>query len=688
VRHLASEVLHHMDERRWSRAHDECVHLVNLVLEGGSAACFLVDRIQFLDEFSLSLIRECLHGTPKMNRLSSKLLGLSASSLESNGDNSGGKICFLMIHVSFYNFFSAAWVVEDITRSHKRLHIPIVEVGEASMEGIRTMFRELADVEVDDRWLETYAVSSGYLAGYFVERVAAIRQLAGRQWSEGKHAFAETSEDLVLRIPPGLIRKNMEIPVMQISADVAMRYTQVYDELPPVFQTTVKVLAIASRKSFFNLPRTVLWEVLNDLIAEGVETDIFDTVIKEMVEMWLVKVVCEDSREADVVVFQSPALADIAMDVCTPIQVYSITKALIERLEAMESQSYKFAIVLARLYHGLSEQEGKKKLLWQQGYKALLRESKNANWPEEELTMWMEKIENEIEDAGYETRDILGQDFSYPYTERKALNPMLPLVKIYHAPVSFGPMGHSLSVICRNTFHEYGVFHGMPEEAAQKLRADTKSASERYMKEISIVEAYLEEHGFGALPEDLREERSLVDFFARPAETDHDVETKAEWILDEYIPRIVEHRLQRLYLLVAKLRETDMPVFFDEAPKAIRYAYSALQFALQGHLCPIGKEKTLNIPEVYKGLMVVKARSDAAQDALMTLAAANWKPRRVPEHLPILYYQSVARVRNKVLKRLTKNELLIYKHQHGVDDLESFIVLTALLYVAQDRGEC
>jgi hypothetical protein len=48
-------------------------------------------------------------------------------------------------------------------------------------------------------------------------------------------------------------------------------------------------------------------------------------------EMQLLKV-GEDCGE-EVVIFQSPALADIALDVCTPVQVKSITKALTERLE-------------------------------------------------------------------------------------------------------------------------------------------------------------------------------------------------------------------------------------------------------------------------------------------------------------------------------------------------------------------
>jgi class 3 adenylate cyclase len=683
VRELASGVMKHMSERRWSRAHDECIRLVNLMIKEGLTACFVVDRIQFLDEFSISLIRECLHGTPRINRTSSRMSRLSIDSDDSLGNNTG-KICFLCVHVSLYNWKSAPWVVEDITRSSKRLRIPIVQVGEASLDELRSMFRDLSDMECEDRWLETYAKASGYCAGYFVERAATVRKLAGKQWREGKRAYAETSADLVLRIPRGFIRQNMDIAVMQISADVAMRFAQLYDELPPLFQTLLKVLAIATGKSFFELPRTVLWEILNDLIAEGVEADAFDVVIDEMNEMWLLKI-GQDCGE-EVVIFQCPALADIALDVCTPIQVSSITKALAERLEPNKSKNFKFQIVLARFYHHLDEQEAKQKQLWQQGYESFLRES--VDWPEEDISKWKELIESEIEDAGYEAKDILGKDFFYCCVERIAVNHQLPMVKIYVAPISFGPMGHTLSVICRNTFHEYGVFHGMSEEAAHKLRKATQSAYQRYTLEISIVEEYLEKNGFGASPDDLKEEQSMLEFFAMPAAHDHDVVTKAETILLEYVTRIVEDRLQRLRSLVAKLRKGDLPAVFDDAPKAIRYSYTALQFALQGRLCPIGCPKANCIPVVYKGSMVAKVESDAAQDAIMTLATLNWKPRPVPEPLPILYYTTVARIRNKVLKRLTESELIIMRHQHTVCDLEVFLVVTALLYTAQDRGEC
>jgi hypothetical protein len=684
VRNLAGDIMKHMREKRWSRAHDECIRLVNLVIDEGLTACFVVDRIQFLDEFSLSLIRECLHCMPKTERTMSRLTRTTSEG--SSGSVGSGKICFLCVHVSLYNWKSAPWLVADITRSDKRVHIPIVQVGEATLEETRALFRGLSDMEVEDRWLETYAKASGYCAGYFVERAVSVRKLAGMMWRQGKRPCAEASEDLVLRIPPGFIRHNTDIAVMQISADVAMRFAQLYDELPPLFQTLTKVLAIATRKSFFELPLTVLWEVLNDLLANGVETKTFEVAIREMTEMWLLKI--GQAYDEEVVTFQNPALADIALDVCTPVQVNSITKALIERLEPKMFKNFKIPIVLARFYHLLGEEEDTKKQLWKQGYESFMRESES--WPEVEAARMKEFIESEIQDAKYDAKDILGKYFSYPCVVRNAINHRLPLVKIYRAPMSFGPMGHSLSVICRNTFHEFGVFHGMNEEDAHKLRKSTQSATQRYIKEISIVEEYLKENGFGASPDDLKEEKSMLEFYTRPAEHDVDVVAKAEWILEEYVTRFVEDRLQRLYSLVMKFRKGDLPAIFDDAPKAIRCSYNALQFALQGKICPIACPKANCTPDVYKGLGCDTAmvESDAAQYGIMALATLNWKPRPVPEYLPFPYYTTVARIRNKVLRRLTEAELIILRHQHKVCDLDVFLVVTALLYGAQDRGEC
>jgi hypothetical protein len=50
-----------------------------------------------------------------------------------------------------------------------------------------------------------------------------------------------------------------------------------------------------------------------------------------------------------------------------------------------------------------------------------------------------------------------------------------------------------------------------------------------------------------------------------------------------------------------------------------------------------------------------------------------------PEHLAVTKYQTVARLRNKIFRRLSPGLLAIFKHQHTVDDLEVFFIVTALL---------
>ena len=66
----------------------------------------------------------------------------------------------------------------------------------------------------------------------------------------------------------------------------------------------------------------------------------------------------------------------------------------------------------------------------------------------------------------------------------------------------------------------------------------------------------------------------------------------------------------------------------------------------------------------------------------MILAVNHWKPKLIPESLPMLHYQTLARLRNKVLRRLTDSELVIFKHLQGPADLGAFLLTTPLLYHA------
>ena len=652
MKYLASSVMDHLGRGHWCRAHDECLELVNLAIEYGLNSCFLVDRIQFLDEFSLSLIRECLYGRERRYRRSSSMFSESSHNGDIDTESAAlesGSICFLCVHVPLYNWKTADNVVEDLERSNKKLRVPVFQILEAGREELRNMFRDLSDMEVEERWLDVYSETSGYCAGYFIERAAASRILSGKLWSEGKRGYSETSEKLVLCIPPGFARMSRLLNVIHVSAEVAMRFHQIYDELPPLFQTLCKVLAIATRKTLYKLPRFVLWEVLNDLIAEGVEANVLTIVLDEMVEMFLLKI--DSENDEDVVSFRTPALADIALEVTIPVQFFAIATALLERLEPIIHTDFRVPLLLAELLHELKNgREEIKKQYWNMSWKSL--ESVSAFWPQQHIEKWKELIREEITAAEYDVSEVLGEKFCDQCRSQPSVGNMLPLVKIYSAPVSLGPMGHTFTVLCRNTFHEWRVFHGATDKEIEKLRNSTKSAADRYLKEMAAVEEFLESHGLAALPDDLQKERQIITQIAAPANSGDEVQAKAVTILEDFVPGVIEPRLERLYKLICKLEgEQQIPNVVLNGPEAICMAYEHLVDSSSKCSGPTCKQ-------------------DAAQKALMILASMNWKPKSVPEYLPIIHHQTVARLRNKTLKRLSDNQRLIFRHEQTIEDLK------------------
>lgn len=375
--------------------------------------------------------------------------------------------------------------------------------------------------------------------------------------------------------------------------------------------------------------------------------------------MSLIKIVRKGGEER--LAFRSPALGDVAFDVSTPEQIESIGQALIDRLEPLLlSSTFKVPLAVASLYGLLGEDRDQQKDLLKDAYSEFLRES--IGWDKTEKEKWKEIIDDEIRAAGFESAEILGDDFCLSCVERPSVCDCIPRLRMYWPPLAFGPMGHTFAVICRNTFHEQGAFHGYPEERVRDHRKAVASASKRYLLEREVVENFLNANGVPADPALLQEEREMIQEIATPASSDTDVRIKAEKILDAVIPRFIEARLERLHVLVEKLRGGEIPDVVERGDAALRQAYSVLRTAT--------------------------CRSDAAQDALMILATHNWKPKPVPEHLPILYYQTVARIRNKVLKRLTDGELFIFRHQQSGIDLEAFLVITPLLLEAQQQQLC
>jgi hypothetical protein len=349
-----------------------------------------------------------------------------------------------------------------------------------------------------------------------------------------------------------------------------MKFFQIYDELPPLFQTFGKVLTIATQNGFYQLRTAIMWEVLNDLIAEGCEAQVMSTVIDEMIEMCLIK------NNTENLSFLNPAMVDIIFDVCTPIQVHSITTALVQRLEPIADSDFRVPLLMATLYHNLNDQISLEQFLFSKGYRMFLEKSRD--WSEDERNRWKEIIDEEIQGAGHDTRSVLGSDFHYPLILENdwGVAPQLPLVKMYSPPIAFGPMGHSLAVLCVGIFHEYKDFHGASSRG-QREQAN-KSASNRYLQEMAVVEAFLSEHGLGSAYEHVKKENALIQRLATPATSDDEVQEKANWVLNELVPVFVEDRLRRLYKLIVKLREGDcIPTVIQGADLPLRLAYEALR---------------------------------------------------------------------------------------------------------------
>jgi hypothetical protein len=429
VRNSANGVIDLLIKQHWNRSHDKCIELVDLAIAKGLRSCFLIDRIQFLDAFSLSLIRECLRDKTVQRRISHR--GSDRRMItpinESFHSIHPGKLCFLCVRLAFYNAKSMSDIIDELSRSNEALEIPVLRVGEAGREELRTMFRDLSDMEVDDRWLDANSEACCNACGYFIERVAAIRNKSSKLWSEGKRPYAETSERLVLHIPYGLVRKNKTIPVMEISAEVAMRCHQMFDELPPISQTTLKVLAVACRSTFVNhLSRQVLWEVLNDLVADGVIWDVLTTILEEIADVYMIKADTIDDQ--DVVSLQCPAFGDVAYDVSTPDQIKIIAVALSEQLQPHVDDDFTVPFLLANLNQIIGNICTDSRDYWLKGYEMMLKRS--SGWTEREINKWNECLFDEIASTGCNAKEILGIQSNFDQMNVKTVGKILPLLKV------------------------------------------------------------------------------------------------------------------------------------------------------------------------------------------------------------------------------------------------------------------
>ena len=700
IRKKAQIVLEHMDKGRYSKAHDECVELVSEAVDAGLRACFVVDRIQFLDNFSLSILRGCLNGkSPSESRgtcivrLDSRGFETTLSDSESNisgrsteGGYRKGKVVFLGCHLSLCKYMplstnsvilsslshspfpfldnrkSAEELKEDITRSCRTFRVRVVTVEESTAEETVSFVREAFDLEPDERWLRCHKEASGVSLAYFLERAKALRKMASNN-ENGNPASDVITSCTRLHIPAGSLQHCHRVPLAHISADLAMKTLQLFDDLPPLFQTLIKVVAIATRQANFKLPNSVCWKVMNDLYGD-IDSARFSTVLEEMKDMHLLKIVVE--RSIDKISLETPIVADVALTVCTPNQIQIISEALLHRLQAMMDHEFKVPLVMADLLLATEGRSAKIKKCWLRAYTGFLHA--NDHDPMYggvvERHWWMEYFSDVITLAGYEPTDVLGKDFSVQVFEKKIMPPRMLKLKSFIPPISLGPLGHTLSTIARALFHDYGAYVRSDYDAKEQNQIEISAASLRYIKEVSIMEAFLSKSGLEATKDELAEERSLIEWLAATSSSADEVFSKAESFHGKLIKIYVNGRIERIRDFVSCVTETPDVVTHCH-DKAIKAAYAKAQ--------------------------VDKCWKDRFEDSLMVMAVMNWKPRIVPEckSLPVFCLQTICQIRgqffsNKTTSTDSSEEMEGISHRYVFADFQGFLIMTALIYNAMD----
>jgi len=151
--------------------------------------------------------------------------------------------------------------------------------------------------------------------------------------------------------------------------------------------------------------------------------------------MSLIKIVRKGGEER--LAFRSPALGDVAFEVCTPVQIESIGHALIDRLEPLLlSSNFKIPLAVASLYELLGEDKDQQKDLLTDAYEEFLKES--VGWDKMEKEKWKEIIDDEIRAAGFKSAEILNCDFCLSCVETPLICDCIPRLKAYWPPVSAG----------------------------------------------------------------------------------------------------------------------------------------------------------------------------------------------------------------------------------------------------------
>lgn len=528
-----------------------------------------------------------------------------------------------------------------------------MEVGESSQQELRAFVQDECDAEVDDRWLRCHQEASGSTLLYMLRRSKAIRDISDSSNSNGL-VREEITRDLKLHIPCGYVENCRQYPVVHCSAEITMKTTQIFDELPPLFQSMTKVLSIATRRGLFKVPTSVTRHVMDDLYG-GLDDKQFETMTREMIEMYLLK--SETSGGVETVGFRAPSLGHVALDVCTPHQIQTISSALVHQLGLVLTHNFKIPLMMALLSHDIGEGDEDVNHYWRAGYMMFRKESND--WSNGERNWWLERIADLVVSSGGDPSSILGKEFSTKHVEEALVPHQLKQLKSYVAPISFGPMGHTVSVISRSLFQDYGAHSRSDNETKENLRKAFASAHVRYLKEVKELEGFLAKENLAATESQQQSELELIDYLCSESTSAEDVCAKSDKFITDFMDGVVRPRLERLRLVVCMVGNgSESPsVFFESNNAPIEAAYSRLREC--------------------------KCWKDSTELALMVLAVANWKPTRVPdcELLPAFYYQTIVRIRDSVLKeecaRVTKESGL--RHVSSFEDFEAFLIVTALL---------
>jgi hypothetical protein len=170
--------------------------------------------------------------------------------------------------------------------------VPIIELAGATMEELKDFVRQSVDLDVEDDWIDLYAKTSGYRCGYLFQRIRYIRLVSAKLYLERKCPWILILDELKLHVLPKMARQIKAVRVTQVNPETAMRFGRAFGDLPPMYQTFVEVLTIATSRCFYHVPLTVVRMAMEDLFLESELEEAFpvDIAVAELEEMFILAV--------------------------------------------------------------------------------------------------------------------------------------------------------------------------------------------------------------------------------------------------------------------------------------------------------------------------------------------------------------------------------------------------------------